>query len=101
MSRFTYSYDDNRDSKEYDRGITELLGTKPGERDNRIIRKILINVINGELTPKQRDVVLMYYFKGIKIADIAEKTGVSPQAVGAMLSRAKLKIYNILKYYTD
>ncbi|MDE5569287.1 MAG: sigma-70 family RNA polymerase sigma factor [Ruminococcus sp.] len=96
------TYDDRfSEGAKSDDFITELLGEKSGETDSIRIKRILLNVINGELTEKQRNVVILYYFKGLNITQIAERTGITFQAVSATLARARLRIYHILKYYFD
>lgn len=60
-----------------------------------------INVTNAvqRLTDAQRFVVEQYYFKDVKIKDIANRAGVSVQAVAQMLCRAKVKLKKFLKNF--
>ena len=59
----------------------------------------MLKVINNELTPRQKEIIMLYYFKNADVAAISEKLGVSQQAVYAAMSRAKKTMYGILKYY--
>lgn len=52
-----------------------------------------------QLTTAQRFVVEQYYFKDVKIKDIADRAGVSFQAVAQMLCRAKVKLKKFLKNF--
>lgn len=52
-----------------------------------------------QLTTAQRFVIEQYYFKDVKIQDIAERAGVSFQAVAQMLCRAKVKLKKFLKNF--
>lgn len=52
-----------------------------------------------QLTTAQRFVVEQYYFKDVKIKDIANRAGVSFQAVAQMLCRAKVKLKKFLKNF--
>lgn len=60
-----------------------------------------LNLINAlqQLTTAQRFVIEQYYFKDIKIQDIADRAGVSFQAVAQMLCRAKVKLKKFLKNF--
>ena len=42
---------------------------------------------------------MLYYFKDMDIVRIAEMTGVTPQAVSAVMKRARLKMYRYIQYY--
>ncbi len=84
-----------------DEGIRFILegGTKD---DSKIkLRKILLNVINNELTPRQKEIIVLYYFKKTDIVTIGRQLGVTPQAVSAAMKRARLKMYRIMKYYVS
>ena len=52
-----------------------------------------------QLTTAQRFVIEQYYFKDVKIQDIADRAGVSFQAVAQMLCRAKVKLKKFLKNF--
>ena len=60
---------------------------------------MLLKVINNELTPRQKQIIMLYYFKKIDIVRIGKELGISPQAVSAVMSRARLRMYRILQYY--
>lgn len=98
-TRFTF--DDRFDGAKSDDAITELLGAKSGETDHSRLKRILVRVIQGELTENQQKMVMMYYFKGMKLQEIADETGISFQAVSATLARARNRLYHVLKYYFD
>lgn len=98
-TRFTF--DDRFDGAKSDDAITELLGTKSGETDHSRLKRILVRVIQGELTENQQKMVMMYYFRKMKLQEIADETGVTFQAVSATLARARNRLYHILKYYFD
>ena len=56
------------------------------------------NVIEQELTPLQREVVLAYYFQGQNICRIAESRGVHKSTVSRTLHRAEEKLRRYLRY---
>ena len=84
---------------EADKGIRSILGYDTVDQPVVRIKRVLVKVINTELTQKQKEIVMLYYYKNIDTVQIAKRLGVTPQAVCAVLSRARLRIYRILKYY--
>ena len=55
-------------------------------------------VIENELTPKQRDVMLAYYFQDKTVPQIAEERGVHRSSVSRCLKRAERKVRLCLRY---
>jgi len=55
-------------------------------------------VIEGELTEKQRQVVLDYYFRQQTIPQIAREQGVNKSSVSRLLKRAEQRLQKYLKY---
>ena len=84
---------------EADKGIRNILGYDGDELPAQRLRKVLLKVINNELTPRQKEIIMLYYFKGMDTLHIAERLGITPQAVSAAMSRGRLRIYRILQYY--
>lgn len=82
-----------------DENIRAILGESKGESEHSKLKKILVKVIQNELTEKQRNIVIMYYYKNMDMTEISKRTGVTIQAVSATMARARLRIYKILKYY--
>ncbi|MBR1822853.1 MAG: sigma-70 family RNA polymerase sigma factor [Ruminococcus sp.] len=82
-----------------DEGIRAILKESDEDDGARKLRKILLNVINNELTPRQKEIIMLYYFKRTDIVTIGKQLGISPQAVSAAMKRARLKMYRILRYY--
>ncbi len=60
--------------------------------------KAVIMAIDEELTNKQREVLLLYYFEGKSTIEIAKMLGVNKSSVSRLLSRAKMRIQKVLKY---
>ena len=55
-------------------------------------------VIERELTQKQREVILAYYFQDKSIPDIAAERGIHKSSVCRCLQRAEKKVRLCLKY---
>lgn len=92
------SYSDTYTGKA-DKSIRAILESDNDEDSLRELKKLLLNVINNELTPRQKEIIVLYYFKGIDIVTIARQLGISPQAVSAVMSRARVRMYRIMQYY--
>lgn len=84
---------------EADKSIRAILESDGDEDSVRKLKRLLLNVINNELTPRQKEIIMLYYFKGIDIVTIARQLGISPQAVSAVMSRARVRMYRIMQYY--
>ena len=82
-----------------DLGIRHILSRGEKDKNASRLRSIMLKIINNELTPRQKEIIMLYYFKNADVAAISEKLGVSQQAVYAAMSRAKKTMYGILKYY--
>ena len=94
------SYSDTFTGKA-DEGIRAVLEYSGEEDSTRKLRKILLNVINNELTPRQKEIIVLYYFRKTDIVTIGKQLGITPQAVSAAMQRGRLKIYRIMKYYVS
>lgn len=94
------SYDDafyGSESKE----LKEMLGINKKTNTGQIerLKKIIPNIIEGELTELQQRCVRAYYFEGVNMIEISQQEGISPQAVSACIKRGNARIKRILKYY--
>ena len=82
-----------------DEGIRLILEGKTDEDSRSRLRNILVKVIKNELTPRQKEIIMLYYFQNKDIVTIGRELGVTPQAVSAAMSRARLRMFRILQYY--
>ena len=58
----------------------------------------LLEKPDGELTPRQREMVFLYYDRGLKMSQIAQKLGVNRSTVSRTVKRAKQRLYRCLRY---
>lgn len=84
---------------EADSHIREILYGR--EEDESPLKKLLLNVIKNELTERQKEIIMLYYFKDMNIVEIAELKNISPQAVSALMARARMRIFRVMKYYIN
>jgi len=62
------------------------------------IKKIMLKAIKNELTARQSEIIMLYYFKGMNISEISEKLGITHSAVSITMRRARNRLFRILKY---
>lgn len=67
-------YSDKMKGRE-DLGIKRILSRGKKDKNASKLRSILLKVINNELTPRQKEIIMLYYFKDADVADISEKLG--------------------------
>lgn len=84
-----------------DKNITAIIGG--GENSNsdkrRLLLKIMRGIIENELTSRQRETILLYYFKEKNIPEIAEMLGVNRSTVSRTISRGRRNIMEKMKYF--
>lgn len=65
----------------------------------RKMLRSLKNVLNGELTEKQRKCILLYYGEKMKMKDISTELEISISSVSRHIKKAKYKVEKTMKYY--
>ncbi|NLO89590.1 MAG: YlxM family DNA-binding protein [Clostridia bacterium] len=65
------------------------------EKTDRI--NVLFDIYGSLLTDKQKELIMMYYFEDLSLAEIAEELGISRQAVFFGLKRSE----ELLEKYED
>ena len=87
-------------ASEFQGDLTVWLRSQAGTNDEALerLRKNLTAVIRDELTPKQQEVLQLYYFEGLRMKDIAERLKVNRSTVSRNLMRAQRKLAKYLKY---
>ena len=71
-----------------------------GDNSERLerLRRSLRQAREQELTPRQRQMLALYYDQGMTIPRIAEELGVNRSTVSRTLRRAKDRLYRCLRY---
>lgn len=62
------------------------------------LRRNLRQAREQELTPRQRQLLALYYDQGMTIPQIAEELGLNRSTVSRTLRRAKARLYRCLRY---
>lgn len=63
------------------------------------VKRILLKIIETELTERQKQIINLYYFKNMNMVSIADMLGISPASVSVTLKRARNTIIKYMKYY--
>ena len=85
----------------YIRRLLELSGEQEAETNDQQLRRLkraLREVIKNDLTPRQKEMVVLYYYEGMKMCRIAEKLNLDISTVTRTIKRARRNIYDRLKY---
>ena len=64
---------------------------------NRLKRN-LTHALRQDITPKQREYMLLYYGQGMSMDAIAQQTGVNKSTVSRTLKRGRQRLYRCLRY---
>ena len=57
------------------------------------------NIINNELTEKQKQCMMMYYIQNMNTIEISKKLNICPSTAWRHIAKAKNKIRSISKYW--
>lgn len=88
---------------EFDKGyIRDLLEIPVNNRARlSVVTHALRDAIDTELTPRQREVLLMHYFDHLSGTEIAMRLGVNPSTVTRLLQRGKERLRKALRFYVE
>lgn len=64
------------------------------------LKIILKNIILSELTERQRQVLILYFYKNMKMVDIAKILNINKSTVSRTIKRSTEKIHKYIKYYS-
>ena len=86
---------------DYIKRLLELSGESEAETNQaqmQRLKRALRDVIKNDLTPRQKEMVVLYYYEGMKMCRIAEKLNLDISTVSRTIKRARRNIYDRLKY---
>ena len=75
----------------------ELLGSDNSEAHQRLIQNVAA-AIRDELTPRQRELVALYYVEGRSMPAIARELGINVSTVSRTLKRGRDRLKRCLKF---
>ena len=87
---------------EDDKNINSLIYDESEENNSKKIqnmKKIMLKVINNELTERQKQIIMLYYFKNKNIVEISEMLNISHASVSVTMKRARNRLIKYMQYY--
>ena len=84
-----------------DKRISAIIGdvSESNSIQHNLMIKVMRNVIENELSERQRQVITLYYFRKMNIPEIAKMLGVNRSTVSRTISRGRRNIMEKLKYF--
>jgi RNA polymerase sigma-70 factor (ECF subfamily) len=88
---------------EFNRSLVQQLTETPQTNAEHlaIAHSALRRVMEEELTPRQREVLVLRYFEQLRLREIAERLDLDISTVCRTLHRAEKRIYKGLRFYFD
>lgn len=89
---------------DFDKKYQELLqqnDQNTNEELRKVAKRAIIKVIENDITPRQREMLKLYYFENHEMKDIAKILEINPSTVSRTISRARRNILDRLKYYFE
>ena len=62
------------------------------------LKRNLSKALRQDVTPKQRQYLLLYYGKGMNLTQISQKLGVNKSTVSRTMKRGRARLYRCLRY---
>lgn len=86
-----------------DKEMLNLISKNSNSQSNTNLRKIAIRalkkVIEEQLSTRQKQYIMLYYYNDVDMVQIANQFGVNKSTVSRTINRAKQNIYKYMKYY--
>ena len=71
------------------------------QNEYKKILHILTKAMEGELTARQKECLILKYYKNHNVTQIALKLGVGKSTVSRHIKKAKMRLYKVLNYYLN
>ena len=76
---------------------TSLMADDNRDQMNRLKRN-LTHALRNDVTPRQREYMMLYYGQGMSMEVIAEQLGVNKSTVSRTLKRGRQRLHRCLRY---
>lgn len=91
----------SQEHPDYIKRLLELSAEQEAQTNTQQMQRLkraLREVIKNDLTPRQKEMVVLYYYEGMSMTRIAEKLNRDLSTVSRTIKRAKRNIHDRLKY---
>lgn len=82
----------------YSRAISE---ENTNSEDIAKLKRNLIKALKSDVTPRQRQMLMLYYGKGLNMREIGEMLGVDKSTVSRTVKRGEQRLKRCLRYSSD
>ena len=62
------------------------------------LKRNLAHALRQDVTPKQREYLMLYYGEGLNLREISERVGVNKSTVSRTMKRGRERLYRCLRY---
>ena len=62
------------------------------------LKKNLVRALQQDVTPKQREYLMLYYGQGLNLREISQRVGVNKSTVSRTMKRGRQRLYRCLRY---
>ena len=83
------------DMAAYSRQISE---TNTNSNELSRLKRNLIRALREDVTPRQRQALLLYYAEGLNMREIGEQLGVDKSTVSRTIKRGEQRLHRCLRY---
>lgn len=87
---------------DFDKKLRDLAFSEDDEESAELrsrVKKIMGLIIKDDLTARQKQIIMLYYYENKRVKEIGEELCIAPSTVSRTLKRARSNIYEKLKYY--
>ncbi len=98
MHKRVHFSEGNEDKKMFEL-INELNNNSTNTDLRRCALRAIRNVIENDLTSRQKEVIMLYYYEKHKMPEIAQMLDVNISTVSRTIKRARTRMFSVLRYY--
>ena len=62
------------------------------------LKRNLSRALKQDVTPKQREYLMLYYGEGLNLREISQRVGVNKSTVSRTMKRGRQRLYRCLRY---
>ena len=88
----------NEDKKMFEL-INELNSNSTNSDLRRCAMRAIRNVVENELTSRQKEVIMLYYYEKYNMPEIAQMLDVNISTISRTIKRARTHMFSVLRYY--
>ncbi len=88
-----------------DKEMFQILKNNSKSEDNssliKLTKRAIRKIIQDELTERQKEYIMLYYYNDMDMCEIAKMYGVNKSTISRTINRARMNILEYTKYYLN